>query len=96
MTFLSETPCPFYQLWYLMFGIVFHSKVRHLFSSDGIFFCVHVYIIPVQQLPKDMWADRRALCLLLVAAKELHNIIRICMLINGFRVVLMCFEWKKM
>lgn len=61
----------------------------------GFFFCVHVYIIPVQQLPKDIWADRRALCLLLVAAKELHNIIRICMLFNGFRVVLMCFEWKK-
>lgn len=42
-----------------------------------------------------MWADRRALCFHLVLAKELHNIIRICMLFNGFRVFLMCFEWKK-
>lgn len=43
-----------------------------------------------------MWADRRALCFHLVTAKELHNIIRICMQFNGFRVFLMCFEWKKM
>lgn len=96
MTFLSEAPCPFYQLWYLVFGIVSHSEGRPLLSSDWIFFCVHVYSVPVQQLQKDMWADRRALCFHIVAAKELHNIIRICILFNGFRVFLMCLGWKKM
>lgn len=96
MTFLSEAPCPFYQLWYLVFGIVFHGEGRQLFSSDGNFFCVHVYSTPVQKLQENMWADRKVLCFHLVTAKELHNIIRICILFNGFRVFLMCLEWKKM
>lgn len=75
---------------------VWHCEGRHFFSSDGIFFlCVRVCSTPVQQLRKDMWADRRALCFHLVAAKGLLNIIRICMLFNGFRVFLMSFQWKK-
>lgn len=57
MTFLSETACPFYQVWYLVFGTVSHSEASTYFLQMGIFFCVHVYSTPVQ-LHKDMWADR--------------------------------------